>query len=143
MILVFSKTVTICLLFFLCTDLLQDGIPVSSLQDTRAHKHHRVLGLLEALHELLILQSLAQVSSTLTQVGVGVSQVHVLPDDTHVAAFEGRLAYPAQSINQFTVCVYRRHQRSQQTMPMKFLRMLGLNETSHSMLFWDAKKFRF
>ncbi len=27
-------------------------------------------------------------------------------------------------------------------MPMKFLRMLSLNETSHSMLFWDTQKFR-
>ena len=48
-----------------------------------------------------------------------------------------------QSINQFTFCVLRTHQRSQQTMPMKILRMLSLNETSHSMLLWNAQKFRF
>ena len=38
-----------------------------------------------------------------------------------------------QSINQSTFCVFRTHQRSQQTMLMKFLKMLRLNEISHSM----------
>ena len=41
----------------------------------------------------------------------------------------------SQSINQYTFCVFRSHLRSQETVPTKFLRMLRLNETSHSMLF--------
>jgi len=48
---------------------------------------------------------------------------------------DGDRVYMNQLINQFTFRVFRTHQRSQQTMPMKFLRMLSLNETSHSMLF--------
>ena len=38
-----------------------------------------------------------------------------------------------------TFCVFRTHQRSQQIMPIKFLRMLSLNETDQSMLVWQRQ----
>jgi len=48
-----------------------------------------------------------------------------------------------QSINQFTFSVLRTHQGSQQTITAKILRMLSLNETSHSMLFWATNRSNF
>jgi len=51
--------------------------------------------------------------------------------------------HQSQSINQFTFSVFRTHQGSQQTITAKILRMLSLNETSHSMLFWATKRSKF
>ncbi len=53
------------------------------------------------------------------------------------------LATIYQSINQFTFSAFRTHQGSQQTITAKILRMLSLNETSHSMLFWATKRSKF
>ncbi len=66
--------------------------------------------------------------------GPWISESHVTPDLLQVHL-------PFCNSNQFTFCVCTTHQRSQQTMPMKFLRMLNLNETSHSMLSNVARLF--
>ena len=63
------------------------------------------------------------------------------------AVEEGSLCYSSKrvrSINQSTTfCVFRTHQRSQQTTSMKFLGMLSLNETSHAMLSWNTQRLGF
>jgi len=48
--------------------------------------------------------------------------------------------HQSQSINQFTFSVFRTHQGSQQTITAKILRMLSLNETGHSMLFYATSR---
>jgi len=54
--------------------------------------------------------------------------------ESSIAPFAGD-TFALQSINQFTFSVFGTHQASQQTITAKILRVLSLNETSHSMLF--------
>ena len=60
-----------------------------------------------------------------------------LPVQSHTQS----LSPVSQSINQFTFPVFGTRQGSQQTIAGKVLRILILNETSHSMLFWATKSF--
>ena len=65
------------------------------------------------------------------KVCLGANEVCLGPNEVYLGANEVSLG---AKLNQFACCVFRTHQRTQQTKPRKFLGMLSLYRTSHSML---------